>query len=123
MPEGRRFPPATKKEAGTSQTPLAISRSGCVRGSCVRLASTIRRRRRIASTATSDFPLQARSRSTSWKTSGTSVPVSFGFVLSLQLPENLLRFLHIFQRELAGFNQVCHDRLCAPAKQRQQVVD
>jgi hypothetical protein len=49
--------------------------------------------------------------------------MSFRFVLSLQPAENLLGFLYIFERELAGFNQVCHDGLRAPAKYRQQIVD
>src|SRR5580700_6000255 len=73
----------------------------------------------MPSTATSDCPALAQ-----WPaTSKTDSWESFRFVLSRELPQSFLGFFYIFEGEFAGLDQVRHDGLRAPAKQRQQVVD
>jgi hypothetical protein len=44
-------------------------------------------------------------------------------VLSCELAQKFFGFLDVCEGELAGFDQVRHDRLGAPAEQRQQVVN
>src|ERR1700733_5235274 len=80
---------------------------------------------RTTSTAKDDFPAPARNRSTLAKENSDSfrflLPVRLA--LSIKVPQQLLRFLHVIQRQLPRFNQVRHYRLRTAAKQRQQIVD
>src|SRR5580693_2413477 len=49
--------------------------------------------------------------------------VSLWFVLLCQFPQSVLSLFDIFERELAGFHQVGHNRLRAAPKKSQQLVD
>src|SRR5882724_5822301 len=119
MPDDSQCRPATRRESGISPTPRATASTERARGSSARVRSTIRLQRRIGSTAICDRLTGSRLGSTWW----TDDSGSLGFVLSLKLPEGSLGFLHIFQREFSGINQMRHHGLGAPAEQAQQVVD
>src|SRR5258708_34022370 len=101
-----------KKESGIWPTLSAIANSGVVRDFCAKSGLAVRRPRRTKLTATNDCPGLVQSLSTS----RTSMPGSFRFVLFLQLAEDFFGLLHIFQCELAGFDQAGHHRLRASAE-------
>src|SRR5208283_731919 len=97
----------------------AKANSGPGRGSFAKPTPIILLRWRGASTATSGCPMPAQRRPTSAAKSWGSLR----FVLSLKLSQNLLGFLYVVECELAGFDQMRHDRLSASPEQRQQVID
>src|ERR1039458_1699846 len=97
---------AARTEPETSPTPPATTRAACAPGSGAAPASPGPRRTRRWWTARGGWPAPGSSRC----------------VLSSQLLDGFLGFAHVVQGEPAGFDEVRHHRLRAPAKQAQYFI-
>src|SRR5947209_5766148 len=64
----------------------------------------------------------ARSRSQSAKALRCKIPLFIRRLL-LQAAQLALCLLHVLECQLAGLDEMSHNRLCAAAEERQQVVD
>src|SRR5947209_6843532 len=92
--------PATKTESETSLRSLATLRSGHAPAACARSKSALQQAKPKSSTATND-----------WQKASASF-----LLLCLQLPQSLLRFLDVGERQFSRLDQVRHDGLRASAE-------
>src|ERR1035438_3768110 len=114
----RRLPMAASTENGTRNLTEAAIHSQYRARAWLALSA------KASSTATAANPVDchkwlAAKRPKEAANSGVGIASSF----LRQLAEGLARFLHIFQSELAGIDQVRHDGLGPAAEEAQQVID
>src|SRR5882672_962294 len=99
--------PAARRGRETSPRPPATARSAPVHGCCGASASGVRRLPRRALIATDGCPASR----------------SCWFSVAREPTQRLLGVLHVLERELAGFDEVGHDRLGAAAEEAQELVN